>query len=417
MGSKGSGYPTIPDADQKRLDKLLLKLPDDGGRLPPPGRRVVLQVPEGVHCRVRVYDRAHAPDEVLEILRLSLSGIRSWVPKIKSESEIQIGGHAHYGILALTPGGQLVHANSDKWFTSFWDPVTHESVKYAIFMIPDQIQFSPDGSAAVLCDTTCCQACVVDAQSWALLRDLSELVPNIGYKAGTLPWFSPDGKYLLLQRRPVGIRTETELWIYDTKTWKRKDKLPGLPDGIIGYFEAPKSKRAVVLSENRTLTLWDTGQHKTYAILDKEVFVRQIAFSPDETMVALATLHKRDDYWTIFRIRILKMATGELVHELRPFEQGTCENVVGLQWTPDAQYILANGIDIWSVKSGRHCGSLTRGLSRPMGVVLLPDGRHVASAGGGDDNRATVIRFWDLAAALKQIRAFEDSLAEPKAGK
>ena len=50
-----------------------------------------------------------------------------------------------------------------------------------------------------------------------------------------------------------------------------------------------------------------------------------------------------------------------------------------------------------------------------MGVVMLPDGRHIAAGGAGE--KGYVIRFWDLAAALKQIRAFEDSLAGPKAGK
>ncbi len=91
MGEKGGWGSTIPDADLKRLDKLLLKLPDDGARLPPPGRYLVLQVPEGNHCRARVYDRANAPDEVWEILHLSRSGIGQWVPAFKSESDLEVG--------------------------------------------------------------------------------------------------------------------------------------------------------------------------------------------------------------------------------------------------------------------------------------------------------------------------------------
>ena len=90
-GSKGSWHPAIPNADQKRLDQLLSRLPDDGARLPPPGRRVVLQVPEGDHSRARVYDLANAPDEVLEILRLSQSGIRSWAWQFKPEKDLKVG--------------------------------------------------------------------------------------------------------------------------------------------------------------------------------------------------------------------------------------------------------------------------------------------------------------------------------------
>ena len=47
-----------------------------------------------------------------------------------------------------------------------------------------------------------------------------------------------------------------------------------------------------------------------------------------------------------------------------------------------------------------------------MGVVMLPDGRHIAVGHVGGDG--CIIRFWDFAAALKQIRMFEDSLAGPK---
>ena len=108
------------------------------------------------------------------------------------------------------------------------------------------------------------------------------------------------------------------------------------------YFEAPKSKRAVVLLKDRVLALWDAAQHREYAKLDEDVIVRQVAFSPDESMVALATLHKREDKaGTLYRIRVWKMAAGEQVHELHPFEADTCENVVGLQWTADGHYILA----------------------------------------------------------------------------
>jgi len=51
MGAKGSGYPTIPENELERLDQLLAKLPDDGSRLPPAGRRVVVQIPDADHWR------------------------------------------------------------------------------------------------------------------------------------------------------------------------------------------------------------------------------------------------------------------------------------------------------------------------------------------------------------------------------
>ena len=429
MGSKGGGYPTIPDAALKRLDQLLSRLPDDGARLPPPGRRLVLQVPEGDHFGARVYDRANAPDEVWEILRLSLSGVRSWVPEFKSESDLLVGRYQTDGILALTPNGQLVSAVMHGQL-QFWDAVTHERLKELPLphgLVPKGILFSPDGSLAVLTGWGQSDGWVVDTTNWQEVKNLTE--PWIEGKRRQLsfPQFSPDGRELLLQLRPAGSEAiESGLRVYDTKTWKQLDQLPGLPDGVIGYFESPKSQRAVVLLKGRVLALWNAEQRREYAKLDEDVLVRQIAFSPDESMVAVATLHPREGkYWTIYRIRIWKMGTGELVHELRPFEQSTCEKVVGLQWTSDAEYVLAatiedsfftdSGINIWNVKSGRHRGNLTVGPFRPMGVVMLPGERHIAA--GGADRGGSVIRFWDFAAARKQIRASEDGLAEPSARK
>ena len=44
FGSKGSGGGSpVPAEDMKRLDELLTRLPGDGQRLPPPGRRVLVQ--------------------------------------------------------------------------------------------------------------------------------------------------------------------------------------------------------------------------------------------------------------------------------------------------------------------------------------------------------------------------------------
>lgn len=54
----------------KQLNELLAQLPDDDLSLPPPGQRVVVQVWEQDHWRIRVYDRATASPEIRSILAL-----------------------------------------------------------------------------------------------------------------------------------------------------------------------------------------------------------------------------------------------------------------------------------------------------------------------------------------------------------
>ncbi len=422
-GVKGAGYPALSEEDRKRLDQLLLKLPDDGARLPPPNRRVVLQVPDGDHCRARVYDRADAPDEVCEILRLSLSGIRSWMPTCKSQSDLTVGRHATDGLLALFPDGQLV-IGSGHGPLRLWDPKTRQEPKE----LPDAkmtshgIKFSPDGTLAVLTGSGAIYDCaVLETKTWKVVQSFRE--PMVGRYQGGLrfPQFTADGRFLLfLCRQPDADGHGIDLLrAYDTETWEKLDRLPGLPDEALTCIESPTGKRALVLLKGDILALWDPERRRRGAQLDAEIRIHEVAFSPDETLVALATLHRRDGkYWTIYRIRVWKADTGELVHELRPFEQATCENVVGLQWTADGRYILAAtqahgfftncDINVWDAISGRHRGNLGEGPSHPTGVVVLPDGRQIAAGGVSADG--SVVRLWDLADALRQIRAFEDSL-------
>src|SRR5262249_50748508 len=82
MGVKGwGGGRPIPAQDLKRLDELLAVLPEDGSRLPPAGRRLMLQAATNTGSVVRVYDRANTPETVWEILRLCRCGVRSWSPE------------------------------------------------------------------------------------------------------------------------------------------------------------------------------------------------------------------------------------------------------------------------------------------------------------------------------------------------
>lgn len=76
FGVQGGGLDQLTEDELARLNHLIGKLPDDNSKLPPGGHRIVLQVAAGREILARVYDLANAPETVLEILRLSHSGIR-----------------------------------------------------------------------------------------------------------------------------------------------------------------------------------------------------------------------------------------------------------------------------------------------------------------------------------------------------
>src|SRR5262245_12338819 len=214
-GVSGSGYPTIPEGELERLDKLLANLPDDGARLPPAGRRLVVQTPDGNRWRALVYDRADAPAEILEILRLSRSGIRSWLPQFQPVSEW--AAHESYGDVALcmSPDGKQIISSSRQGPLRFWNPGTREVVKEVSipqYISVEGLSFSPDGSLAAIQGRY--EVRLLDTGTWRRFRDFTE--PMIGQKPVSHLQFTPDGRFLLLRSG------EPALLVYDTKTWMRR---------------------------------------------------------------------------------------------------------------------------------------------------------------------------------------------------
>ena len=315
--------------------------------------------------------------------------------------------------LCLSPDGRRIISSSMHGPFRFWDPDTQKVVNEVAK--PQNIpvaglSLSPDGSLAVIQGWG--DLHLLDSRTWSSVREISE--PFIGRKRYGLsrPQFTPDGRFLLLQS------DKPELLIYDTKNWKQLQSLPGLPRDAISYFPAPGIDRAIYLSKSGVLNLWDSGQRHEVAKLDENVRLHQVAFSPDESLVAVATGHKvSGDYWGAYRIRIWSADAGELEHELRPFEQSTCESVEGILWWPDGKYLLAAtkahtfftslGVGVWSLKSGRNRGEFIGCPTNLTGLALLDDGRRLV-AGCGDGR----IRVWDAASGIKQVYEFERSLAE-----
>jgi dipeptidyl aminopeptidase/acylaminoacyl peptidase len=186
-----------------------------------------------------------------------------------------------------------------------------------------------------------------------------------------------------------------------------------MPEDAMQYFPASKKKLAVIHSKSGTIALWDLSRHAAIRDLDKGHFISQAVFSPDESLVATVTTE--ENRWENPRLRLWKTDSGELLAELRPFEQTICEKISHLFWSPDGEYVLAatkahgfftsQGISVWNAKTGRHRGEFT-GCSGDMnGIILLSEGRELAS---GDWDGT--IRFWDFKSAMNRIQEFEKSL-------
>lgn len=399
MGSRGGGGNRLDQAALALLDQLLANLPDDGSRLPPPHRKLLLQASVDGKLMTRVYDRANAPELVWKILRTARCDVAAAFPEFKPQSQLDARGYEHDGFLCLSPtGGELLFTGLNQPL-QFWDPTTHEFLREIRGVGSYAIAFSPDGARAVVSDSGLgCQR--IDTKTWKVKKEQTYFMA---------PQFTPDGRQVLLSNGKKPLK------ILDAVTWRSVERVTGIPKDAVTYLPAPKNQRAIVQSMSGNVSLWDPDGEQPIAKLEENAVLREAAFSPDESLVAVQTEGK-DKLGTVARFGIWRTDNGQLVHELNPYERNGRECARGLLWSPDGQYVVAavvpgwgsnQSVAIFNRQTGRQSGEFT-GCLRINGLVLLPDGSQLVA--GCEDGK---IRFWDFPKALETVKSFEASLERP----
>jgi len=417
--STRSVFQKILESDQKKLDALLARLPDGLSRLPPPDRRLVLQVPSPKGVVARVYDRANAPEQVLEILRLAKSTINSFVLEWKVAEEWKIG---HHSAFTATPDGKTLITAGQAGSFRFWDADSRSMLRDVPgTLMPIGAQWTlSSGTAAGLSLSPDGFLMVVQGDYKADLRETATLRGYYRFQEWENehkqyqllhPQFTQDGRYLLIpSSRPALIA-------FDTKRKERVAAIPGLPPAALAWFPPPRGERSLYMTAAGEVALWSGAQNRQVAVLDPRGRIDRIAFSPDESMVSAVTLHNAgDSARQNCRLRVWRTDDGALIHELRSFER-SLPSVKGLLWSPDGKYVLAAtrlndfshavNVGIWSMASGRHRGELTGCHSGTTGLVLLPGGRLLAGCSDG------VLKQWAIPEVIGHVSAFEASLSRP----
>jgi WD40 repeat protein len=182
----------------------------------------------------------------------------------------------------------------------------------------------------------------------------------------------------------------------------------------VGFFPAPHSRRPVYVTAAGEIAVWDEQEKRDIALLDSGGSIMRLAYSPDESMVAVATLQDAGERSAgIYRMRVWRTDDGALVQELRPYEQ-MAYSVGGLLWSPDGKYVLAStkafgnfinrDIGIWEVQTGRHRGDLTVCAANVTGLASLAGGRIFEGCGDG------TIREWNISEVMTQVSTFIASM-------
>jgi WD40 repeat protein len=389
FGVQGGGPDQLTEDELERLNHLIGQLPDDNSKLPPPGHRMVLQVAIGSEILARVYDLANAPETILEILRLSHSGIRPITLDFPPQKKWPVAELSKTGI----PADAL----------RFRGPDMEETTILAI---------SHDGYLAVrqvLHDTPA--VTITDTNPSNVIHVLR--VPESGgrFVAITNAEFTPDGRYLML------LTTIPGLSIYDTTDWHEIASLPSLPSKASLYFPSSDWKYGIVVHADGDVELWDAESHRQIAKIDTDGRLSAVSFSPDDSMVAMTSGHENQDHSSTLHLRIWNALTGEMLAELRPFEQTTNGDIGAPIWWPDGKYLLAtvrdnphgsnHDIGIWSVRSGRFRGEFSGCVysADPLSIVLHDTKLFERCRDG-------MIFMWDAADAIDKISAYENSLTK-----
>ena len=139
-----------------------------------------------------------APDEVLEILRLSQSNIPAWTLTFEPREKFGAGVHEHDGCLTVTPDGKRI-IFATRAALEFWDPATRETLgEISVRYDQRSITFSPDGSLAVISSSV--EEAVLETNHWREVWSHNGSLTVRGFWIHN-PTFMPDGKHCAAIRR------------------------------------------------------------------------------------------------------------------------------------------------------------------------------------------------------------------------
>jgi hypothetical protein len=364
MAIQGGGPGPLPPEDWKTLQPLIKDLPDDGARLPPKGRRLVAQLVTPSGTVARVYDRANAPEKILEMLRLV--GADAWpifaFPDFPPDERLSYAGwnEADFekaGLAADAVGfwqrdSRVLATSADGRLSA----VETSGAQYPDFTVHVEKLKEPREQPYRADMDTVLQ--IRDASTGSVIHEIRDPMSGRRSIYAYCARFTPDGSHLMI------LTSLPELRIYDSATWQLEPRLQGVPEGAVAYYPSTDWTRGVAVFPSGEGDLMDRDGRKLTRI-DFGDELQSVAFSPNGGQVAVVTVRSQHGYHDA--MRIWETRTGTLMRELRPLEATPRNGFGNPTWWPDGHYLLAltregssgpNVVGIWNAETGRYRGAL-----------------------------------------------------------
>lgn len=360
FGSQGGGG-KLPADDLTRLESLMDDLPEDGHRVPPANRRIVVRVQRNGAQTVRLYDKANLPDEIIEMIRRT--GARIEIPSPVFQPD------------------------------RVWSPDDAKSLGLSGTSRPWGIRnpfiSSPDGSVGVLHDFVTKTMTVYRGSDWPehgmpdqsrIIRVLQEFWQPDTYGGYAVSGeFSPDGRYLLVRWGAcIGAM------LYDSATWQPVTDPHLFPQNLKEYLPSPDWNLGIAVNDSAEAFIWDQQSHRILSKLPgvgeleappvitnqqgNRVYttpsaeIQSVAFSPDRTLVAI---YSGPDNITKLRLSLWEIESGNKLRDLWPIAWTSYPSGHPVWWN-NGRWLLAHyasqysgsGIGLWDVETGRFKGTL-----------------------------------------------------------